>query len=120
MHVTFVVALFNVLLFGVGAGIGQQSLFQLWGGEPFPTLLRSTAQGVMFGVVRIGRGGWVLPLPTVQKAGFSALATALAAMLLVSGVVGLVGAPQTRGLDLEQTDGADAAALRSSDELLTV
>ena len=45
VHATFTVALFNVLLFGVGAGIGQQSLFQLWSGELFPTLLRSTAQG---------------------------------------------------------------------------
>jgi inositol transporter-like SP family MFS transporter len=53
LHVTFVIALLNVLLFGVGAGIGQQSLFQLWSGEMFPTLLRSTAQGFMFGVVRI-------------------------------------------------------------------
>ncbi len=45
LKVTFPIALFNVLLFGVGAGIGQQSLFQLWSGEMFPTLLRSTAQG---------------------------------------------------------------------------
>ena len=57
LHATFVVALFNVLLFGVGAGIGQQSPFQLWSGELFPTLLRSSAQGLMFGVVRIGLGG---------------------------------------------------------------
>ena len=42
--VTFLTALINVVLFGVGAGIGQQSLFQLWSGELFPTLLRSTAQ----------------------------------------------------------------------------
>ena len=52
-EVTFLTALINVVLFGVGAGIGQQSLFQLWSGEMFPTLLRSTAQGFMFGVVRI-------------------------------------------------------------------
>ncbi len=68
-HVTFLTALVNVLLFGVGvgAGIGQQSLFQLWSGELFPTLLRSTAQGSMFGVVRIALGGWSLLLPTVQR-----------------------------------------------------
>ena len=70
-------ALLNVILFGLGAGIGQQSLFQLWSGELFPTLLRSTAQGVMFGIVRIvriGLGGWSLLLPTVQHAGFRVLA----------------------------------------------
>ena len=67
--VSFLTALINVVLFGIGAGIGQQSLFQLWSGELFPTLLRSTAQGFMFGVVRIALGGWSLLLPTVQQAG---------------------------------------------------
>ena len=39
------VALGYVLLAGIGGGFGQQSFFQLWSGELFPTLLRSTAQG---------------------------------------------------------------------------
>ena len=76
--VSFLTALINVVLFGIGAGIGQQSLFQLWSGELFPTLLRSTAQGFMFGVVRIALGGWSLLLPTVQQAGFRTLAIVLA------------------------------------------
>ena len=38
-------SLIDVVLFGAGAGIDQQSLFQLWSGELFPTLLRYTAQG---------------------------------------------------------------------------
>ena len=67
--VSFLTALINVVLFGIGAGIGQQSLFQLWSGEMFPTLLRSTAQGFMFGVVRIALGGWSLLLPTVRRPG---------------------------------------------------
>ena len=110
--VTFPVALFNVLLFGIGAGIGQQSLFQLWSGEMFPTLLRSTAQGVMFGVVRVALGGWVLLLPTVQKAGFTTLAIVLAAMLLVSGLVGILFAPRTRGRELQETATDDIRARR--------
>jgi len=44
IFVTLGTVLINVILFGVGAGIGQQSLFQLWSGELFPTLLHSTAQ----------------------------------------------------------------------------
>ena len=103
LHATFVVALFNVLLFGVGAGIGQQSLFQLWSGELFPTLLRSSAQGFMFGVVRIALGGWILLLPTIEKAGFSTLSLVLAALLLISGALGIAFAPDTRGRDLEET-----------------
>ena len=101
--VSFAWALLNVILFGVGAGIGQQSLFQLWSGELFPTLLRSTAQGVMFGIVRIGLGGWSLLLPTVQHAGFRVLALVLALLLLTSGAIGVIFAPNTRGRDLEET-----------------
>jgi inositol transporter-like SP family MFS transporter len=119
LKVTFPIALFNVLLFGVGAGIGQQSLFQLWSGEMFPTLLRSTAQGFMFGVVRVALGGWILLLPTVQKAGFSTLATVLAAMLLLSGLVGCIFAPRTRGRELDEIGTEDIRAHRKSEELQT-
>lgn len=110
LHVTFAVALVNVLLFGVGAGIGQQSLFQLWSGELFPTLLRSTAQGVMFGIVRVGLGGWVLLLPTVEKAGFTVLAIVLAALLALSGLVGVLFAPRTQGRPLDETEAQDIRA----------
>ncbi len=103
-HVTFTTALINVVLFGIGAGIGQQSLFQLWSGEMFPTLLRSTAQGFMFGVVRIALGGWSLLLPTVQQAGFRTLALVLAGMLIVSGAIGIAFAPRERGRDLEDDE----------------
>ncbi len=102
--VTFVTALINVVLFGAGAGIGQQSLFQLWSGELFPTLLRSTAQGFMFGVVRIALGGWILLLPVVEEAGFRTLSAILFAMLLVSGLVGVIFAPDTTGRDLQETE----------------
>jgi inositol transporter-like SP family MFS transporter len=101
LHVTFGTALVNVLLFGVGAGIGQQSLFQLWSGELFPTLLRSTAQGFMFGVVRIALGGWVLLLPTIEEAGFRTLAVVLALLLVVSGLIGIAFAPSPEQRSLE-------------------
>jgi MFS transporter, SP family, inositol transporter len=48
------VALGYVLFLGIGAGFAQQPFFQLWSGEMFPMLMRSTAQGLMFAVVRIG------------------------------------------------------------------
>jgi MFS transporter, SP family, inositol transporter len=40
------VALGYVILLGIGGGFSQQPFFQLWSGEMFPTLLRSTAQGL--------------------------------------------------------------------------
>ena len=100
---TFLTSLINVVLFGAGAGIGQQSLFQLWSGELFPTLLRSTAQGFMFGVVRIALGGWLLLLPWVEDFGFKTLSVILFGMLLVSGLVGVLFAPDTTGRDLQET-----------------
>ena len=103
---TFLTSLINVVLFGAGAGIGQQSLFQLWSGELFPTLLRSTAQGFMFGVVRIALGGWLLMLPWVEDWGFQTLSAILFGMLLVSGLVGIAFAPDTTGRDLEETQDA--------------
>jgi inositol transporter-like SP family MFS transporter len=68
-------------------------------------MLRSTAQGVTFGIVRIALGGWSLLLPTVEGAGFRTLAIVLAAMLIVSGVVGIVFAPTERGRDLGEPEG---------------
>ena len=103
---TFLTSLINVVLFGAGAGIGQQSLFQLWSGELFPTLLRSTAQGFMFGVVRIALGGWLLMLPWVEDWGFQTLSAILFGMLLVSGLVGIAFAPDTTGRDLDETQDA--------------
>ena len=103
---TFLTSLINVVLFGAGAGIGQQSLFQLWSGELFPTLLRSTAQGFMFGVVRIALGGWLLMLPWVEDLGFKTLSAILFGMLLVSGLVGVLFAPDTTGRDLSETQEA--------------
>ena len=73
-HLTLPVALGYVFLTGVGGGFGQQSFFQLWSGELFPTLLRSTAQGLMFAVVRISLGFWSLFVPVLTKTGFHTLA----------------------------------------------
>jgi len=102
LHATFVVARSTSSCSASGRGIGQQSLFRLWSGELFPTLLRSS-QGFVFGEVRIGLGGWILLLSTIEKAGFSTLAFVLAALLLISGAIGIAFAPNTRGRDLQET-----------------
>src|SRR3546814_2312551 len=53
---TLPIALIHVFLMAFGGGFGAQSFFQLWSSEMFPTLLRSTAQGMMLAVVRIALG----------------------------------------------------------------
>ncbi len=96
------IALGYVLLCGIGGGFGQQSFFQLWSGELFPTLLRSTAQGLMFAVVRIGLGFWSLYVPTLTTTGFSTLAWILTGFVAFSGLIGFVFAPRNEGKTLAQ------------------
>ena len=81
---------------------GQQSFFQLWSGELFPTLLRSTAQGLMFAVVRIALGFWSLFVPTLTKTGFSTLAWILTGFVTVSGLIGFLFAPRNEGKTLDE------------------
>jgi inositol transporter-like SP family MFS transporter len=66
----------------------------------------------MFGVVRIALGGWLLMLPWVEDWGFQTLSVILFAMLLISGLVGIVFAPDTTGRDLRET-GEDPDAGRA-------
>lgn len=101
-HLTLPVALGYVLLSGIGGGFGQQSFFQLWSGELFPTLLRSTAQGLMFAVVRISLGFWSLFVPTLTKTGFSTLAWILTGFVAFSGLIGFLFAPRNEGKTLAE------------------
>ena len=99
---TVPVALIYVLLTAFGGGSGAQSFFQLWSAELFPTLLRSTAQGVTFAVVRIGLGLWSFFVPILTATGFKTLAWILTGFLVVSGVIGYLGAPRNEGKSLEE------------------
>ena len=99
---TLPVALAYVILTGFGGGWGAQSFFQLWSGELFPTLLRSTAQGFMFAIVRIGLGIWSLFVPTLVKIGFTPLAWILTGFLVTAGVIGVAGAPRNAGKSLDE------------------
>jgi inositol transporter-like SP family MFS transporter len=104
-HLTLPVALAYVLLIGIGQGMGQQSFFQLWSGELFPTLLRSTAQGLIFAVVRIALGIWSLFVPTLtEHAGFHTVAWILTSFVLASGLIGWFFAPSNGGKSLSQIE----------------
>jgi inositol transporter-like SP family MFS transporter len=91
-----------VLLLGIGGGFAQQPFFQLWSGEMFPTLMRSTAQGVMFAVVRIGLGIWSFFVPAITKAGFHTLAWILTGFVTASALLGLLFAPSNAGKSLDE------------------
>ncbi|QSB45188.1 MFS transporter [Tsuneonella flava] len=101
---TLPVALAHVFLMAFGQGFGAQCFFQLWSSEMFPTLLRSTAQGVMFAVVRIVLGVFTFFVPFLTATGFTTLAWILVGFLTISGVIGFVWAPRNEGKSLEQLD----------------
>jgi inositol transporter-like SP family MFS transporter len=99
---TVPVALLYVFLLQFGGGFGAQSFFQLWSPEMFPTMLRSTAQGVCFAIVRVSLGVFSFFVPMLTAAGFSNLAWILTGFLVVSGVIGFAFAPRNEGKSLEQ------------------
>jgi MFS transporter, SP family, inositol transporter len=101
---TIPIALLYVFLLQFGGGFGAQSFFQLWSSEQFPTLLRSTAQGLCFAIVRIGLGIFSFFVPMLNAQGFDKLAMILTGFLIISGVIGYVWAPRNEGKSLEQLE----------------
>jgi len=98
------VAVVHVVVMAVAMGFGAQSFFQLWSAELFPTLLRSTAQGVTFAVVRVGLGVFSFFVPLLTATGFHTLAWILVGFLLVSAIIGWLGAPRNEGKSLEEIE----------------
>ncbi len=94
------IALAYVVLGGLGAGFGPQAFFMLWSAESFPTSMRATALGLMFGVVRIALGVWSFFVPTLTKSGFHTLAWILLSFLVISGGLGMLCAPSRPGRPL--------------------
>lgn len=101
---TLPVAILHVFLLQFAGGFGAQSFFQLWSAEMFPTLLRSTAQGICFAVVRIGLGIFSFFVPMLTATGFTTLAWILTGFLVISGAIGIRWAPRNEGKSLEQLE----------------
>jgi inositol transporter-like SP family MFS transporter len=76
----------------------------------FPTMLRSTAQGVCFAIVRIGLGLFSFFVPMLTATGFTNLAWILTGFLAVSGVIGSLWAPRNEGKSLEELEAERLAA----------
>ncbi len=110
---TLPIALIHVTLMAVGGGFGAQSFFQLWSAEMFPTLVRSTAQGVTFAIVRVGLGIWSFFVPALASTGFTTLAWILTGFLAASGLIGFIWAPRNEGKSLEQLEREREAPARA-------
>lgn len=102
LPLTLPVAMAYVTLMAIGGGFGAQCFFQLWSAELFPTLIRSTTQGITFAIVRIALGFWSFFVPVLTATGFHNLAWILVGFLVVSGVIGMIWAPRNEGRSLSE------------------
>ena len=93
------------ILWGINGGLSVQVFYALWGSELFPAKFRAGAQGLMFFIVRGLSAAWGLVFTYIygeNGEGFILAAWCMVALLLVSLIVGIIGAPDTRGKTLAQ------------------
>ena len=92
------------ILWGVQGGASPQIFYALWGSELFPAKFRAGAQGLMFFIVRGLSAVWGLLFTYIygeNGEGFTIAAWCMIILLAVSLIVGVLGAPNTRGRALE-------------------
>ena len=93
------------ILWGINNGCSVQIFYALWGSELFPAKFRAGAQGLMFFLVRGLSAVWGLVFTYIygeNGEGFTVAAWCMVALLLISLIVGVIGAPNTQGKSLEQ------------------
>ena len=93
------------ILWGINGGLSVQIFYALWGSELFPAKFRAGAQGLMFFIVRGLSAAWGLVVTYIygeNGEGFTLAAWCMIVLLLISLIVGFVGAPDTRGKSLAQ------------------
>ena len=101
---TIPVALAVVVLFGSGGALAGEPFYKTWSQELFPTMLRTTAQGLTFGVARVALGAWSFFVPILATTGIKPIALVLMILLTISGVVGFFFMPNTASKSLEEIE----------------
>ena len=99
-----VTAIALISLFGIGAALAGEPFYKTWSQELFPTMLRTTAQGLTFGVARLLLGIWSFFVPVLASLSIRPVALILMIFLLISGVVGYLFMRNTAGRSLEEIE----------------
>lgn len=77
-----------VLFSNVGNGLAFEGIMKVWSQESFPTMLRSTAQGLIVAIARLLCGILAFVTPVLLEAGPAALYTILAVIVAIGLVTG--------------------------------
>lgn len=102
-----------MVLFGIGAAFAGESIYKVWSQELFPTLLRSTAQGVTLAFARVVAALFAFGTPMIAVANPPLLFGLLVAFAIVSGIIGLFWIPRlpkAKELEPGVTEAEKAAA----------
>ncbi len=83
-----------LLFFGLGTAFCGEAMYKVWSQELFPTLLRSSAQGITLALARVIAGIVAFGTPALASGNPSALFGLLAGCALVSGLIGLFWVPR--------------------------
>lgn len=105
VHVTTPLLILFAALWGISAGIGAQAFYALWTAEMFATPYRASAQGVLFFVARVAVGLLSYFFPTLLATrGVPFVGTIMIVLLAAALLIGVIGAPRTRGKSLAQIE----------------
>lgn len=105
------VAVINVLLFGIGQGIGLWPLQRVWSVEIFPTELRNTGQGAVWSTMRLAESIFKYNVAALLVAiGLNGLGLLFGCMFVACMIIGGLFGPKTQGRSLEAV-GAESTVL---------
>jgi len=99
MGVTLPTLMLTAFLFAFGGNLAGEPIFKVWSQELFPTLHRSTAQGIMIAFTRVVAAAVALITPPLAAAGPQVLFTAITIASAVAMAIGLFWIPRIRRVD---------------------
>jgi len=94
--VTLPMLMLTALLFAFGGNLAGEPIFKVWSQELFPTLHRSTAQGIMIAFTRVLAAAVALVTPSLAVAGPQVLFGAITAASAIAMAIGLFWIPRIR------------------------
>ena len=78
-----------MVLFGIGAAFAGEAVYKVWSQELFPTLLRSTAQGITLAFARLVAALFAFGTPAIAVANPSLIFGLLVLFAVVSAIIGI-------------------------------